>query len=197
MARQSLINKDQIIEVALTCFLKSGFEETTFQQIAKILKVSQPAIYTYFKNKMDLLATAAIRSAEKGRLFIESKVNPKEPAAIRFRQYLKANFDFFNESKKDAFSISAIYWLGQTNPTLMKIYQTMQAASHERFEVLLLQISYERGLKLRNSAHLAQLIQSCMIGELYKLVFEMRLSGPKNEKMFYDSIDTLIEANLH
>ena len=196
MARISLINKDQIIDVALDCFLRSGFEETTFQQIAKILKVSQPAIYTYFKNKMDLLAIAAIRSAEKGRKFIESKVNPRDPAAIKLRQYLKANFEFFDESRQDAFAISAIYWLGQTNPTLMKVYQAMQTASHDRFEVLLLQISFERGLKLKNSAHLAQVIQSCMIGELYKLIFEMRPHGPKNEKMFYESIDTLIEASL-
>ena len=194
MARQSLISKDLIIDVALTCFLKTGFEETTFQQIAKDLGVSQPAIYTYFKNKMDILAAAAVRSAETGRAFIESMVNAKDPAATRLRQYLKANFDFFENSKKDAFAISAIYWLGQTNPTLKLVYQAMQKASHDRFEVLLLHISYERGCKLKNSAHLAQIIQSCVIGELYKMVFHVRPHGPKNDKLFYDSIDVLIES---
>ena len=194
MARQSLISKESIIDVALDCFLKNGFEETTFQQIAKILGVSQPAIYTYFKNKMDLLAAAAVRSAETGRAFIESKVNPKDPAAERLRQYLNANFEFFDGFPKEAFAISSIYWLGQSNQILMKVYQAMQKASDERFEALLLNISYERAQKLKNGPHLARLIQSCMIGEIFKVVFQNRPVGPKTDKMFFDSIDALIEA---
>lgn len=196
MARKSVLTKELITDVALDCFLKVGFEETTFKQIAKILGVSQPSIYTYFKNKMDLLAFGAMRSAATGRAFIESKVNPNEKAAKRMRQYLQANFEFFRHSRKDAFAISSIYWLGQSNSLLQNVYQAMQTASHDRCETLLLHISHERGKKLKNSAHLARIIQSCMIGELYKLMYEMKPSAANSEKMFYDSIDVLIESGF-
>jgi AcrR family transcriptional regulator len=196
MARLAVLTKELITDVALECFLKEGFEETTFKQIAKVLGVSQPAIYTYFKNKMDILAFGAMRSAATGWAFIESKVNPNEKAAKRMRQYLQANFEFFRVSRKDAFAISSIYWLGQSNPVLLSVYQAMQKASHDRFETLLLHISHERGQKLKNSAHLARIIQSCMIGELYKLMYEVKPTAVSSEKMFYESVDDFIESGF-
>jgi AcrR family transcriptional regulator len=47
--------KNRIIETALEAFSEIGFHQTTMEDIAKRLGVSKAAIYSYFKNKEELL----------------------------------------------------------------------------------------------------------------------------------------------
>ncbi len=171
MARKPTITQQQIIDTALDCFLEKGFEETTFKQITDKLGVSQPALYQYFNNKMDLLIACSLASAEKGRSYIDSQINPKDNAITRLEQYIEANFTFFKKSPKEAFALAAIYFFSLTHPEVRAIYQQIQIKSIERLEAVLMQISYEKGQKLFNSLRLAEMIQSFMVGETYKKIY--------------------------
>lgn len=171
MGRKSVITKELIIEATLECFVKYGFEETTFRHISTKLKLSQPALYKYFDNKMDLLAACSLVSAEKGRALIDAQINPKDNATKRFHQYLQANFCFFKTESKEALAITSMYFFGQSNKSMREIYESIQLKSIDRFEAMLLQISYETGKKMKNSYQLAELIQSLMVGEVFKHIF--------------------------
>lgn len=43
--------RDKIVDVATDLFMKHGYHSTSTRQIAKILNISQPAIYHHFPNK--------------------------------------------------------------------------------------------------------------------------------------------------
>ena len=47
--------KRQIIEAAAQSFSQFGYKATTMEQIAKLANVGKGTIYTFFKNKEDLL----------------------------------------------------------------------------------------------------------------------------------------------
>jgi AcrR family transcriptional regulator len=54
--------KGQIIDAALACFLRNGYQKTTMEEIARLARISRPALYQYFDDK------AAIFRGVVGRL---------------------------------------------------------------------------------------------------------------------------------
>ena len=46
--------KDEIIKIALKHFAKTGYENTSLEEIANDLDMTKPAIYYHFKNKREL-----------------------------------------------------------------------------------------------------------------------------------------------
>jgi AcrR family transcriptional regulator len=55
MKDMSIDRKQQIIEAATKSFSLFGYKATTMEQIAKLANVGKGTIYTFFKNKEDLL----------------------------------------------------------------------------------------------------------------------------------------------
>ena len=184
MARRPSITREQIIEVALDHFLNSGFEETTFNQIAKSLGVTQPALYSYFDNKMGLLEGCCLWAAQKVREFIDDQVDPREPAMKRLSQYIRGNLEFFRRHRREAYAMSAVYFFAQTHEKLKQAYDLIQANSLDRFEAAILQVSYERGKKIKNPRAAAELLHSLVIGEVYKVIHHPRQYKPQERETF-------------
>ena len=64
---------DEIINCATQLFLKNGFEETTFSDIAKEGGMARSTIYLYFKDKNDILKSIIHSSFENHRSLLEKK----------------------------------------------------------------------------------------------------------------------------
>lgn len=63
---------DEIINCATQLFLKNGFEETTFSDIAKEGGMARSTIYLYFKDKNDILKSIIHSSFENHRSLLEA-----------------------------------------------------------------------------------------------------------------------------
>jgi AcrR family transcriptional regulator len=164
--------------------VQTGFEETTFSQIAKCLGLSQPAIYGHFKNKMELMSAACDLAAQKGRDFIDARIDMKGSAASRFGDYLEGNFLFFSTQKEYAFAISSIYFFCHTHPQLTRVFEQMVKSGESRVEQFILQYGYEKGVKIKNTATLAQVIHSTLIGEVYKCMNSQSQMTPRERSKF-------------
>ncbi len=160
--------KLKIIVAAIKCFYEKGFEEATFSQIAKMASISQPLIYNYFKDKMDLLYSAALISAEAGRQYIDSKIDPRQPAIKRLHSYIEGNLDWFSHNRASGFSISSIYHFAHTHEEIRKLYELITQTGFERIEILLHQIQNEQGTKIPQIPMKARLLHNIIVGEVYK-----------------------------
>lgn len=167
--------KNKIIKSAISCFFENGFEETTFKQIADKLDVTQPLMYNYFSNKMDLLLACSMASAEDGRQYIDAKVDQRQSAAKRLDQYIIANFDWFSKEEAKGFSILSVYYFAATHDDVKNFFEYITISAIERIEILLHQIQNEEKIKLKNINVVARMIHNILVGELFK----SQLSNPK------------------
>lgn len=67
------LKRKRIVEAARRLFYEKGYERTTLDDIAEDLQVTKPFIYSYFKNKNQLLSEIAERSVS-GALETQARV---------------------------------------------------------------------------------------------------------------------------
>jgi TetR/AcrR family transcriptional regulator, cholesterol catabolism regulator len=76
--RERMRNKtEQILQVAAKLFARKGYGETSFQEIADIVKLHKSTLFHYFRNKEELLLKILEKPIEKVGLDLERIVNDK------------------------------------------------------------------------------------------------------------------------
>lgn len=60
-------SRDRILEIAATCFLEEGFQNTRMTTIAQNAAISRTALYKYFSSKEELLLSLQARVIEEAR----------------------------------------------------------------------------------------------------------------------------------
>lgn len=83
--------KSAIFSVAALAFAKQGYHQTSMDEIARILGITKPTLYKYFKNKKELLAACQVESVER---FIPACLEAKNFKGNSF-QKLKVYFQYF------------------------------------------------------------------------------------------------------
>ena len=92
--------RDKLIEVARQLFVYKGVENTTMNDIAAASDKGRRTIYTYFKNKKEILNAVVEKQSDAiiSRLqkIVVSDLEPEE----KLRVYLRLRFKIFNQDRK-------------------------------------------------------------------------------------------------
>ena len=62
--------RKEILQAAWKSFMEAGYEKTTMREIAKRMDASTGVLYTYYKNKTELLAAMLTGVLSRGRIFL-------------------------------------------------------------------------------------------------------------------------------
>ena len=87
----------EIIEAARACFLRSGFHQTTTDEICHEASITPGGLYHYFDSKDELIAAVVERSAETATEFMRGVIAEADDTASAFRQVA----DFFVDAMQD------------------------------------------------------------------------------------------------
>ncbi len=90
--------RTEIIEAARACFLRSGFHQTTTDEICHEASITPGGLYHYFGSKDELIAAVVERSAEAATERMRSLIEEADDTASAFRQVS----DFFFDTMQDA-----------------------------------------------------------------------------------------------
>lgn len=92
----------QIVEAAIESFAEVGIEKSTYERLAKRIKVSRPLIIHYFPDRDDLVETTLkfIR-ARFQRLAVDALSRAEGPEA-KLKAYVEATFDWIARYDKHA-----------------------------------------------------------------------------------------------
>lgn len=167
-------SRERILNAAAQLFLKKGLEKTTTADIAKAANLSQPAVYVYFKDKMDLMKSVCLWSAEKGRAFIDQHITASDPAGKRFEAYVSANLKFFNLETAHAHSIMATYYFSLTHAEIKAIFEVIQKEGVRRIELFIHSGNHEGAWQVSDVSSSAANVHSLLIGECYRAVYSVK-----------------------
>jgi AcrR family transcriptional regulator len=132
--------RGEILAAAQTCFARSGFHQTSMQEICAEAGMSPGNLYRYFRSKEDIIAGIAERD--------------RADAAQQFAAVGDGNFfdglaalaqhHLVERSVEEVALCAEIMAESRRNPAVARIYQDMEADVRARF-IALLQCAAERG----------------------------------------------------
>ena len=132
--------RDEILSAAQCCFVRSGFHQTSMQEICAEAGMSPGNLYRYFRSKEDIIAGIAERD--------------RADAAQQFASVGHGNFfdglaqlakhHLVERSVEEVALCVEIMAESRRNPAVARIYQDMEADVRERF-IALLRSAADRG----------------------------------------------------
>lgn len=180
--------KNQVVDTARTMFTTFGYQKVSMDDIAKNAKVTKKTIYTYFKDKDDLL-----------KYFIIEEI-----------QNMKNNIDKIEDSKTDIFDIvheTLYYMLTYTRESkLLNILQkesqlkkTLSAIeSMQMIDKMIIKYIKEKLDNALNAGYINKCntnVTAYIIYTVYKsLIFDY--DEELNEKEFTDNLTTILKNGL-
>src|SRR3954447_13853149 len=132
--------RDEILVAAQSCFARSGFHQTSMQEICTEAGMSPGNLYRYFRSKEDIIAGIAERDrADAAQQF----------AAVGQGSFFEglaalAQHHLVERSLEEVALCAGIMAESRRNPAVARIYQDMEADVRERF-ITLLRGAAERG----------------------------------------------------
>jgi AcrR family transcriptional regulator len=117
--REMQQRKMDIVNAARELFLTKEYEQITMEEIAKKAEFTRRTLYSYFKNKLDLLMLVVVYDIESSRVEYESAVDRCEKV----------------EGKLLAFA-NVYYQLFKNTPGYYRLIQIYDLAEHGNIQVL-------------------------------------------------------------
>src|SRR5678816_3757067 len=121
--------RSEILSAAQTCFARSGFHQTSMQEICAQAGMSPGNLYRYFRSKEDIIAGIAERErAETAQQFAAvGRGNFFEGLAALAQHYL------VERSMEEIALCAEIMAESRRNPAVARIYQDWEADVRARF----------------------------------------------------------------
>src|SRR2546421_3697373 len=132
--------RGEILAAAQTCFARSGFHQTSMQEICTEAGMSPGNLYRYFRSKEDIIAAIAERDrAETAQQFAAvGQGNFFDGLAALAQHHL------VERSLEEVALCAEIMAESRRNPAVARIYQDMGTGGRARL-IVLLQRAAERG----------------------------------------------------
>jgi AcrR family transcriptional regulator len=177
--------REKIIESAVECFARTGFDRTKMDDIANLSDVSKGTLYLYFKSKEDLFYGICQNSLKKVKEQLNGMLITKENLvsdAERFYDYFQKGINPYHNMVLLEMSVMAT-----RNPRLRRILMQHRVNRHQV-------ISEFIGLQIRNGFARKDIdkdaIASGLIG-LYEGLVINKVTGAEdsgNKKAWSDTI---------
>ena len=171
MARLSTEERQKIIvDEAINIIHEGGYESLSIRELAKRVKISEPAIYRHFLNKEDIVLGILNRISNFDQNLIAS-INKKKTTKEKLNEFICFHFEFLAKNKnmtsvifsEDIFTQSSIL-----KEKLIKIFSYRQKVIIDILE----DIKSKEKVKNLDSAELSKII----IGFIRMIVLEWKLS---------------------
>lgn len=91
----------EIIEAARTCFLRSGFHQTTTDEICREASITPGGLYHYFSSKEEIISAVIEQSARNIIERLRPMIEGPDDARSAFRQVLDFYVDFLQDPDVD------------------------------------------------------------------------------------------------
>lgn len=89
--------QEMIIDEAIKIIHAEGYQSFSIRELAKQIKISEPAIYRHFLNKEDIILGILNRMLDFDHL-LEKEILTKKTAQNKVRQFIQFHFDFLEKN---------------------------------------------------------------------------------------------------
>lgn len=172
MARISTEQRqDMIIDEAIKIIHSSGYQSLSIRELAKQVKISEPAIYRHFLNKEDIILGILNRMVDFDHL-LEKDILKQKTTQDKIRHFILFHFDFLEKKREMTSVLFAEDMFDQSEILRQRLMFIIQKRKNLLDSIL--QESYKNGevADVDNKDLL-----SLILGVIRMIVLEWRLSN--------------------
>jgi len=118
-------SRRDLMDVAIDCFAKFGFQATSIDRIAKAAGVTKGALYYHFKDKEDLLFEAVKKRVGQFERRVVSDLPAEAHAPDALRQLAQVCYDHATKSNHRRLIVTLMIEALDTNPRLAAQFRAM------------------------------------------------------------------------
>lgn len=167
--------KDKILISAIDLLYSEGVSGVTTKNLAKLEKVTEPALYRQYKNKQELLNHIVEAYAQYDERIINTiKESPLSGYEV-IRYYIKRFIEFYEnyvELTTVMFSMDLYYYHETTKVRMEEIV-------NKRISFLENLIKLNQDVLLKNTGYNSREMASMIHGTLFAQIYEWRMTGMK------------------
>ena len=124
-------SRRELLDVAIDCFARFGYQATSIDRIAREAGVTKGALYYHFKDKADLLFAAVKSRVGQWERRVVDEVRPVASAAARLRQVAQVCLDHATKSNHRRMIITLMVEALDTNAPLSAEFRAMMRRFRE------------------------------------------------------------------
>jgi AcrR family transcriptional regulator len=185
--------RDELIKVAIQLFHEQGAHWVSFQQIAKKVRISQPAVYKHFEDKDDLMRACILSSAQSGRAIIDDHVAQKKSIKDKLRAYLEGNLLWVEKKPAETAIVVSMYYFSVNSAPIHDVMDLIHQQSLNRLLVHLEQGNQEKVWKIKDGLAIARALHDLLMGEVIKAVhFPKEMNFEKRSQLLWMAASKLL-----
>ncbi len=161
--------KSRILEVALRLFGKQGYYETSIQQIADEVGITQPAVFIHFKNKMLLFEALRSWVAEDNRRYVDGQISIYDSAMESLSMHIFLNIKWALENPEKFQIILLLYYFSCSNSKMKELNQAALESGEVRILKYILAASREGSIETKKTKALSEQLHAFTIGYAIKV----------------------------
>ena len=154
-----------IIQSAIWVFAHYGMMEGSFQRIADRSKISQSAIFRYYKNKSELINATIKQIVIDNHGLVSKFISPDQDSVTQLKNHFFGNLEWGKKHPEQARMLLMIYHLACFDPIFLKIYTELLSGARLRIKGYLFAAVREKRLAQNTDLdHLAALLHEALMG---------------------------------
>jgi AcrR family transcriptional regulator len=162
----------QIIEGAIKSYASVGIENTTYDRIAKICKISRPLVQHYLEDKESLFEMVAKYIRSHFQQIAIQAIKAETDPLKQLTAYIHSTFFWIKKFPDHACVWQLIFYYCHLNPKLRELNTQLVDMGTERIASLLTMGQSQKVFACKDARATAQLIQIIITGSLLKATTE-------------------------
>jgi len=129
--------RNRIIDTAIMLYSKHGYDQTSFQMIAKELNITHTAPIYHFKNKLGLFTAVVNRIFARADDIILGTIDPADTADSRLVKYFQGHMTWTYIYKREADVFSLLSYFACINDDFAELYKQITLTKRSQiFKIL-------------------------------------------------------------
>lgn len=171
------MTRRRILECATELYYQNGLSGMSLGKVTEALGLSQPAIYTHFRNMDEIILQACRHWVTEAKTIIDSRSDWLATSRSQIDAVIEQNIRYSANNLEKEAMLLLLFYQSLTSADAHQLYSSIMENGMARLQVII-----ERGLqdgswKVANSKSTAADIHSLLFGEIMKLVLSKSKRG--------------------
>ena len=179
------MTRRRILECATELYYKNGLSGMSLGKVTEALGLSQPAIYTHFRNMDDIILQACRHWVTEAKTIIDSRSDWLATSRSQIDAVIEQNIRYSANNLDKEAMLLLLFYQSLTSADAQQLYSTIMENGMARLLIIIERGIQDGSWKVKDAKSTAADIHSLLLGEIMKLVLSKSKRGaaPAVERM--------------
>ena len=190
IAREPSLTKGEktrrrILECVTELYYKNGLSGMSLGKVTETLGLSQPAIYTHFRNMDEIILQACRHWVTEAKTIIDRRSDMLATSRSQIDAVIEQNIRYSANNLDKEAMLLLLFYQSLTSVEAHSLYSAIMENGMARLQIIIQRGIQDGSWKVKDSKATAADIHSLLLGEIMKLILSKskRGAGPAIERM--------------